>query len=112
MNTRLAKSIVLLYSRDWRERYGDEFVALLEALPASPASIADACLPALARHARRAALTAVLAVCAAAPMAALYHAQPAVRVPATYAVAPAKAVCRPYPKMSHSAFAGWHRCLD
>ncbi|HEY1682719.1 MAG TPA: hypothetical protein VGF98_13825 [Candidatus Tumulicola sp.] len=112
MNTRLAKSIATLYSRDWRERYGDEFVALLEALPPSPASIVDACLPALARHARQAALTAVLAVCAAVPVAALYHARPAVRVPATYAVAPARAVCRPYPKVSHSAFAGWHRCLD
>jgi hypothetical protein len=112
MNPRLAKSIVTLYSRDWRERYGDEFVALLEALPPSPASIADACLPALVWHARRAALTAALAVCAAVPMAALYHAKPAVRTAATYAVIPSKTACKPYPKVSHGAVAGWHRCLD
>src|SRR5580704_4323308 len=112
MNPRLAKSIATLYSRDWRDRYGDEFVALLEALPPTPSSIADACLPALARHARRAVLTAVLVVCAAFPVTASYHVRPAVRTPATYAVIPAKTACRPYPKVSHSAFAGWHRCLD
>jgi len=112
VNSRLAKSIATLYSRDWRQRYGEEFVALLEALPRSPASIADACLPALAWHARRAAVASVLVVCAAVPMAVLYHARSAVRTPVTYAVSPAKAACRPYPKVSHSAFAGWHRCLD
>jgi hypothetical protein len=112
MNSRLARSIATLYSRDWRERYGDEFVALLEALPPSPSSIADACMPALARHARRAALTALLIVCAAIPVAAVYRARPAVRMQATYAVAPAKTMCRPYTKVSHSGFAGWYRCLD
>jgi hypothetical protein len=112
VNPRLAKSIATLYSRDWRERYGEEFVALLEALPPSPVAIADACLPALALHARGAALTALLVVCAVVPVAAFYHARPAVRTPATYAMAHAKTVCRPYPKVSHSAFAGWHRCLD
>jgi hypothetical protein len=112
MNPRLARSIVTLYPREWRDRYGDEFVALLEALPPSPASIADACLPAVVRHARRAALAALLVVCAAVPMAASYHARPAVRTPATYAVIPAKTACRPYPKVSHNAFSGWHRCLD
>src|SRR5580698_8009991 len=106
MSPQLARSIVRLYSKQWRARYGDEFLALLESLPPSADNVVDACLPALSRHATRAAIALAIMVCAAASVAGtVRHVQPRT-------TAYAQAACLPNPKISHSAFAGWHRCLD
>ncbi len=42
--------LVALYPEHWRERYGDEFEALLEAQPATPAAFLDVILGAIDAH--------------------------------------------------------------
>jgi hypothetical protein len=113
MSPRAARAIATLYAKRWQARYGDEFVALLEAMPATPAVVLDACLPAIARHARRATIAIAVAVSIAFPVTAALRsasAQNAAFHPRDYFVA--QTVCRPHPKLTRSAFAGWHRCLD
>jgi hypothetical protein len=115
MNPRLARTIVALYSRRWRARYGDEFLALLESLPPTSANVIDACLPALSRHAQRVAVALAIAACAAVSVAGtLRHTRPDTTVAwhVARSSAFAQTVCKQNPKVSHSAFAAWHRCLD
>jgi hypothetical protein len=114
MNPRLARTIVALYSKRWRARYGDEFLALLGSLPPTSANVIDACLPALSRHARRVAVALAIAACAAVSVAVTLHHTRAANVAwrVAHSSAFAQTVCRPNPKVSHSAFAAWHRCLD
>jgi hypothetical protein len=42
MNARLAALLTAVHAPAWRRRYGDEFCALLEELPATPAVVASA----------------------------------------------------------------------
>lgn len=106
MSPQLARTIVQLYSKRWRARYGDEFLALLESLPPSAENVIDACLPAVSRHATRVAVALAITAYAAASVAGtVRHLQPRT-------TAYTQAVCLPNPKVSHSAFAAWHRCLD
>ena len=55
MNPRLARSLVLLYPRAWRERFGEELQDLLEAEPAGLSAVADV----LAAAAREQLITAL-----------------------------------------------------
>lgn len=43
----MIRRLLLLYPRDWRARYGDEFAALLEELPLTPLALLDVLLGAL-----------------------------------------------------------------
>jgi hypothetical protein len=115
MSPQLARTITGLYSKRWRARYGDEFLALLESLPPTSANVIDACLPALGRHAQRVAVALAIAACAAVSVAGtLRHTRPNANVAwhIAHSSAFAQTVCLPNPKVSHSAFAAWHRCLD
>jgi hypothetical protein len=58
MKPRLADLLVRLHGRRWRERYGAEFRALLEEIPATPRSVGDALLSAIASRGRPLALAA------------------------------------------------------
>lgn len=50
MNPRLARWLVRLYPRDWRERYGAEFQALLETVSGGLGSAANIVWSALGEH--------------------------------------------------------------
>lgn len=50
-NDRLARILIALYPVAWRERYGDEFVALLEQQPLRPLAVLDIVASALAERA-------------------------------------------------------------
>jgi hypothetical protein len=50
MNPRLARRLTRLYPLAWRERYGEEFEALLEAGPSDPRTLANSVLSALHEH--------------------------------------------------------------
>ena len=52
MKSTVVARLLRLYPRSWRERYGDEFAALLEAHPASVATISDVILGAATAHIR------------------------------------------------------------
>jgi hypothetical protein len=52
VNARLASLLTAAHARGWRRRYGGEFCALLEDLPARPAVIFDALASALRTHTR------------------------------------------------------------
>jgi len=54
MRPRLARLLVRAYPRAWRRRYGSEYAALLEDVPATAAAITDAVGAAVALHARAA----------------------------------------------------------
>ncbi|HEY3675334.1 MAG TPA: hypothetical protein VGK84_05035 [Candidatus Tumulicola sp.] len=116
MSPQLARTIAKLYSKRWQARYGDEFVALLESLPPTSGNVIDACLPALGRHARHVAVALAVAACATVSVAGTirHHAPQEATVAwhVAHGSLSAQTVCRPNPKVSHSAFAGWHRCLD
>lgn len=43
----MIRRLLLLYPRDWRARYGDEFAALLEEIPLTPLALLDVLLGAL-----------------------------------------------------------------
>ena len=45
--------LIRLYPRRWRERYGEEYEALLDAVPPSPRSIADVVRGAVVAHGQR-----------------------------------------------------------
>jgi hypothetical protein len=45
--------LIRLYPRRWRDRYGDEYEALLDAIPPSPRSIADVVRGAVLAHGQR-----------------------------------------------------------
>ena len=47
MNRMLARGLLLVYPRPWRERYGEEFENLLQAGPGGPLAILDVLLSAL-----------------------------------------------------------------
>jgi hypothetical protein len=51
MNSRLADLLVRLHGRQWRERYGAEFRALLEEVPGTPRVVIDALWSAIASRA-------------------------------------------------------------
>ncbi|HEY1428101.1 MAG TPA: hypothetical protein VGF18_00880 [Candidatus Tumulicola sp.] len=113
MSPRLAQTIVALYPRRWRGRYGDEFAALLQAMPPSPSVVFDACLPAVTQRAVRASFAIVaLAIIAVSIAGAMHYAraQSVAFRPSSYSVA--QTACRAHAKLTRSAFAGWHRCLD
>jgi hypothetical protein len=115
VNPRLARSIVTLYSRRWQRRYGDEFVALLESLPSTASNVIDACLPALGRQAQRVATGLLIAACAAISAAGVVrYVSPDALVAwhAARRVTLAQTLSRPLPKIDHSAYADWRRCLD
>lgn len=65
MNSKAARRIARLYPRKWRDRYGEEFQALLEQLPPSPIVILDvvAHVMALRRGAIATALALIFALC-------------------------------------------------
>jgi len=44
---RLVRALLRLYPRAWRERYGDEFFALIAQSPVTPRVVVDVCLAAL-----------------------------------------------------------------
>jgi hypothetical protein len=50
MNPRLARRLTRLYPRAWRQRYGDEFEALLEAGPSDLRTLANSVFSALHEH--------------------------------------------------------------
>jgi hypothetical protein len=52
VNARLATLLTAAHARRWRRRYGGEFRALLEDLPARPVVVIDALLSALNTHTR------------------------------------------------------------
>jgi hypothetical protein len=52
MNSRLAHLLVCLYPRHWRERYGEEFEALLQADAGDIQTFANVALSALHEHTR------------------------------------------------------------
>jgi hypothetical protein len=52
MRPRLARLLIRAYPRSWRRRYGAEYAALLEDVPARPSAIADAVGAAVALRAR------------------------------------------------------------
>lgn len=54
MKPRLARLLVRAYPPAWRRRYGTEYAALLEEVPATPTSIADALGTAITLRARSA----------------------------------------------------------
>jgi hypothetical protein len=115
MSPQLARTITGLYSKRWRARYGDEFLALLESLPPTSGNVIDACLPALGRHAQRVAIALAIAACAAVSVAGtLRHTRPNTNVAWHIAHSSAfpQTVCRPNPKVSYPAFVTWHQCLD
>jgi hypothetical protein len=115
VNPRVARAIAALYSKRWQARYGEEFTALLESMAPTPANVIDACLPALGWRAQRACVALIIAACTAVFAAGIVrfaHPQGFLAWRATHRVAITPTVCRPYSKISHSAFAGWHRCLD
>lgn len=47
MNPKLAHTLIRLYPRAWRDRYGEEFAALLESNPGRPAQVANVVCAAL-----------------------------------------------------------------
>ncbi len=62
----LIRALIALHPRGWRERYGDEFAAMLEDTPLTPSVLADVCF--LAAGLRIRAHLGVVTV-AAAPLA-------------------------------------------
>jgi hypothetical protein len=50
MNPRLARRLTRLYPRAWRQRYADEFEALLESCPSDLRTLANSLLSALHEH--------------------------------------------------------------
>src|SRR6187402_2518567 len=44
---RLVRALLRLYPRAWRERYGEEFFALIAQSPVTPRVVVDVCLAAL-----------------------------------------------------------------
>jgi hypothetical protein len=46
------RALLRLYPRRWRERYGDEYEAVLEAAPAGPGTVLDVLRGAVEAHAR------------------------------------------------------------
>jgi hypothetical protein len=72
VNARLARLLTAAHAPHWRRRYGSEFRALLEDLPACPGVLVSALTSALGTHARSlavlggAALAAILVFFAAA----------------------------------------------
>jgi hypothetical protein len=50
MNPRLARQLTQLYPRVWRERYGEEFEALLESSPSDLRTLANSIRSALGEH--------------------------------------------------------------
>ncbi len=69
MNPRLAAFLTRAHAPAWRRRYGDEFCALLEELPATPETVASATTSAIFSQAP--ALVAIAAFALAAAVLAL-----------------------------------------
>lgn len=65
MNARLAALLTALHAPGWRRRYGAEFHALLEELPASPEVVASATSSALSSRAPALAALGAFALAAA-----------------------------------------------
>jgi hypothetical protein len=65
VNARLAALLTGAHARAWRSRYGPEFCALLEELPATPASVASAATSALSSRAPAMAAIGAFALAAA-----------------------------------------------
>jgi hypothetical protein len=65
VNARLATLLTAAHARGWRRRYGGEFCALLEDLPARPAVVLDALASALSTHTRVLAVIGGVAIAAA-----------------------------------------------
>ncbi len=95
MNSRLAGWLTRAHGARWRRRFGAEFCALLEELPANPATLADAGLSALRSRGNGARAIAAGAALAGALLA--FAAIPRVPHPtaAAHLAAPAAAVAGP-----------------
>lgn len=111
MSPQISRAITRLYSRRWRERYGDELEALLQDLPLSPAVVADAVLQSmLSRRVMLAAIAAVFAITLAV-LSSLLHAP--TRGAALYGSrAVAVTACRTYSSVNRSGWASRNQCLD
>ncbi len=106
MNARLAALLTAAHAPRWRRRYGVEFHALLEELPATPAIVASAAASALTT--RLPALAAAGALALAAAVLALIPVASDRRSEMAQAPWPAGLTCRYV--LAHTAPDGSIRC--
>jgi len=100
----LAGALVCLHSRSWRDRYGDEFSALLQDLPANPGIVADALLSAARSRARQAFAAAIAVACSISLVPAPQHLAQTARAPV--------AECHYFSSFAASNPNAVHRCLS
>jgi hypothetical protein len=74
MNRRLATLLTAAHARSWRRRYGGEFYALLQDMPARPAVVFDALLSAVRTQTRAVAVAGGVTIAAALVLLAVVYA--------------------------------------
>lgn len=112
MNRRLAGVLTTIQPRSWRDRYGEEFVALLLEMPASPLVVADTLKHAIVLR-RRLLLTTVAAsaLVIGIGLVAGHHHPAASRVGESAHARTVAAACQTYSSESANGFASTRRCL-
>ena len=111
MTQQFARTFTRLYARTWRERYGDEFEAMLREMPATPQLVVDVIFGAI--RSRRTTLAALATAVLLIAFLPLSHGKTANRVAAAPHVRSVQvaAACRTYTSISQTGRTTPRRCL-